>query len=133
MANGPSVKSLVLIAAVAVVAGVVGSYLWQQPGAVAVLGGGPPTPIIEFPKDEVVPAPVLEFKWRGAADLTRVVVIDLADPKKPIIDRVVAGDKYAPIDEERSAFVSGRQYHWFVESQIEGGTRSSTAAQFTMR
>ena len=133
MDNAPSVRSLVIGAAIALAVGVAASYLWQQPAAVAVISGGAPTPVIETPRNEVVPVADLAFTWRGSKDATRVVVIDLANPNSPIIDRTVSGDRYEPTPEERGAFISGRQYHWFVEAQIEGGTRSSTAAQFTMR
>ena len=129
----PTTRSLIVVAAIAVAVGVVGSYLYQQPGAVAMLSGGTPTPVVETPKDEVVPLADLSFKWKGSTDATRLVVIDLATPGDPIIDKVVTGDRYLPAEDERRRFVSGREYHWFVEAQVGGGSRSSAAAQFSMR
>jgi hypothetical protein len=128
----PSLRALIVGGAVAVALGILGSYLWRQPAAVAVLSGGLATPVVDAPKDEVVPLADLAFKWRGSG-ATRVVVIDLGTPDKPVIDRVVSGDEYKPADDERAKFASGRQYHWYVEAQREGATRSSTAAQFTVR
>ena len=133
MENMPSLRSLIIGAAIAVAVGILGSYLWQQPAAVAVLRGGAATPTLESPKDEVIPASALTFKWRGSGDSTRIVVVDLSAPDKPVIDRTVGGDRYEPTPDERGKFVAGRQYHWFVEARSDNASRSSTAAQFTMR
>jgi hypothetical protein len=129
----PTLRSLLVGAAIAVAVGVVGSYLWRQPAAVAVLSGGAAAPVVETPKDEVVPVGDLTFKWRAGRGRTRLVVVDLSAPDRPIVDRVVDGDEYQPGNDERGRFVSGRQYHWYVEAQTDGASRASTAAQFTVR
>jgi hypothetical protein len=86
------------------------------------------------PRNETLTAAQLKFEWDRASGSTRLVVVDLSRPDKPVIDRVVEGQSYEPTADERKFFIASRQYHWYVEVQgRDGRTQSSAAAQFTVR
>jgi hypothetical protein len=131
----PSWQKLTATALVAIGVGFAGSYLSQRPGALAVLrGGASRPPVTTTPKDETLTAAQVKFEWDRASGSTRIVVVDLSRPDKPVIDRVVEGQSYEPSPDERKLFIASRQYHWFVEVPgRDGRTQSSAAAQFTVR
>jgi hypothetical protein len=128
-------QKAVTVALVAVAVGVLVSYLAQRPTGIALLRGNTTAvPQVTTPINETMPAAAVTFEWKGPTDLARLVVVDVAQPQKPIIDREVAGERYEPTPEERKLLVSGHSYHWYVEAKgPQGRGRSSAAAQFEVR
>jgi len=128
-------RKVVTVAAGAVAAGVLLSYLAQRPAGVALLrGDGVSVPQVTTPRDETMPAAAVTFEWKGPTDSARLVVVDMSQPQSPIIDREVAGERYEPTPEERKLLVTGHSYHWYVEAKgPQGRGRSSAAAQFEVR
>jgi hypothetical protein len=131
----PSWQKLTATALIAIAVGFAGSYLSQRPGALAVLrGGASRPPVTTAPRDETLTAAQVKFEWNRASGPTRLVVVDLSRPDKPVIDRLVEGQNYEPTADERRLFIASRQYHWFVEVRgPDGRTQSSAAAQFAVR
>jgi hypothetical protein len=128
-------RKVMIVSLVAVVAGVALSYFSQRPAGVALMrGSSDAIPQVTAPKDETMPAAAVSFEWKRTTESTRLVVIDVAEPQKPVIDREVAGERYEPTADERKRFVTGRSYHWYVEARgSQGRGRASAAAQFEVR
>src|SRR5688572_27574065 len=84
-------QKIATVALVAVAAGVFISYLAQRPTGIALLRGNTTAvPQVTTPINETMPAAAVTFEWKGPTDSARLVVVDVAQPQKPIIDREVA-------------------------------------------
>ncbi|HXG90165.1 MAG TPA: hypothetical protein VNJ02_17695, partial [Vicinamibacterales bacterium] len=118
----PPLRKVALVLAVAIGVGIAGAYLVQQPGAMAVLRGKVPPPSLVTPKDETTTAREAAFEFRAAGDALRLVVVDLSDGEKVVIDRALIEDgTYAPTPQERATLIAGHEYHWYVETQDSDG------------
>ncbi len=88
------------------------------------------------PQDATIARDALTFEWTAGATAgpLRLVVLALDDAGAPLIDRDVSGARYEPTPDERGRFVSGREYHWFVEYRGAGaGAGTSASARFRVR